>query len=171
LQNGGEFRLAFIFQRIKPWTGSMPPWIGWARSVHRGPTAARTEGGQKAAARSPELGFQALQCAKAHRRGRNKESRTGSLARASPGLKRRQGGRATAVKARWRRCSVRGLLRRGEGKRIGERCGETRWECSPFIGRRGSAEEGWPGSLTPALMALTPLKTGEGLRGDLREGK
>jgi hypothetical protein len=58
-----------------------------------------------------------------------------------------------------------------EGKRSEERCGETRWGCSPFIGGRGSAREGWPGSLTPALMALTPLKMGEGLRGDLREGK
>jgi hypothetical protein len=38
---------------------------------------------------------------------------------------------------------------------------------------RGSGERrgGVAGSLTPALMALTPLKTGEGLRGDLREGK
>jgi hypothetical protein len=29
-----------------------------------------------------------------------------------------------------------------EGKRSGERCGETRWGCSPFIGGRGSAGEG-----------------------------
>jgi hypothetical protein len=28
-----------------------------------------------------------------------------------------------------------------EGKRSGERCGETRWGCSPFIGGRGSAGE------------------------------
>jgi hypothetical protein len=58
-----------------------------------------------------------------------------------------------------------------EGKRSGERCGETRWGCSPFIGGRWSAGEGWSGSLTPVLMALTPFKMGEGLRGDLREGK
>jgi hypothetical protein len=58
-----------------------------------------------------------------------------------------------------------------EGKRSGERCGETRVGCLPFIGGRGSVGEGWSGSLTPALMALTPLKMGEGLRGDLREGK
>jgi hypothetical protein len=58
-----------------------------------------------------------------------------------------------------------------EGKRSGERCGETRWRCSPFTGGRGSAGEGWPGSLTLTLMALTPLKMGKGLRGDLREGK
>jgi hypothetical protein len=31
-----------------------------------------------------------------------------------------------------------------EGKRSGERCGETRWGCSPFIGGRGSAEEEMP---------------------------
>jgi hypothetical protein len=49
-----------------------------------------------------------------------REERTGSSARASPGLGRRRGGRATVVKARWCRCSVRGLLRRGErGKEAG----------------------------------------------------
>jgi hypothetical protein len=40
-----------------------------------------------------------------------------------------------------------------------------------FYSGWGSAGEGWLGRLTPALMALTPLKTGEGLRGKLREGK
>jgi hypothetical protein len=45
LQNGGEFRPGFIFQRINLWTGSMPPCTGRARSIHRGPTAARIEGG------------------------------------------------------------------------------------------------------------------------------
>jgi hypothetical protein len=58
-----------------------------------------------------------------------------------------------------------------EGKRGGERCGETRCRCPPFIRSRGSAGEGWPGSLMPVLMALMPLKTGDGLRGDLGEGK
>jgi hypothetical protein len=56
-----------------------------------------------------------------------------------------------------------------EGKRSGERCGEAREGCSPFIG----AGEGWPGQLTPALMALTPLKTGwldERLRSAIKEG-
>jgi hypothetical protein len=49
-----------------------------------------------------------------------REERTGSLARASLGLGRRRGGRVTAVKARRHRCSVRGLLRRGErGKEAG----------------------------------------------------
>jgi hypothetical protein len=42
------------------------------------------------------------------------EERMGSSARASPGLGRRRGGRAMAVKVRRRRCSVRGLLRRRE---------------------------------------------------------
>jgi hypothetical protein len=40
-----------------------------------------------------------------------------------------------------------------------------------FYRGRGSAGEGWPRSLTPALMAIMPLKMGEGLRGDLREEK
>jgi hypothetical protein len=42
-----------------------------------------------------------------------REEHTWSSARASPGLGRRRGGRATAVKAQRRRCSVRGLLRHG----------------------------------------------------------
>jgi hypothetical protein len=49
-----------------------------------------------------------------------REEHTGSSARASPGLGRHRGGRAMAVKARRRRCLVRGLLRRGErGKEAG----------------------------------------------------
>jgi hypothetical protein len=40
-----------------------------------------------------------------------------------------------------------------------------------FYRGRGSAGEGWLGGLTPALVALMPLKMGEGLRGELREGK
>jgi hypothetical protein len=36
-----------------------------------------------------------------------REERTGSSARASPGLERRRGGRATMVKPRWCRRSVR----------------------------------------------------------------
>jgi hypothetical protein len=49
-----------------------------------------------------------------------REERTGSSARASSGLGRHRGGRATAVKARRRQCSVRGLLRHGErGKEAG----------------------------------------------------
>jgi hypothetical protein len=42
-----------------------------------------------------------------------------------------------------------------EGSRSGERCGDGRGGCSPFIG----AGEGWPGRLTPTLMVLMPLKT------------
>jgi hypothetical protein len=40
-----------------------------------------------------------------------------------------------------------------------------------FYRGRGSSGEGWMGQLTPALMALMPLKMGKGLRGKLREGK
>jgi hypothetical protein len=45
-------------------------WTGRARSVHRGPTPARTMG---MVARSPELGLRSLRCAKARRRGRKME--------------------------------------------------------------------------------------------------
>jgi hypothetical protein len=42
-----------------------------------------------------------------------------------------------------------------------------------FYRGRGSVEEGWPGLLTPALMALTPLKMGrldERIRSVIKEG-
>jgi hypothetical protein len=52
------------------WTGSTSPWTGRARSVHRGPTPARTTG---TTARSPELGLGPLRCAEARRRGRKTE--------------------------------------------------------------------------------------------------
>jgi hypothetical protein len=115
LQNGGELRSGFIFQRIKPWAGSMPPWTDRARSVNCGPMAARTEGGPGrdsvlTGAQPPAAPVRQSSPAGAQQR----EERTGSSVRASPGLGRRRGGRATTVKAWQCRCSVRGLLRRGE---------------------------------------------------------
>jgi hypothetical protein len=145
----------------------MPPRTDRVRSVHRGPTAARTEGGPGhggalTRAHPPAAPVRESSPAGAQQR----EERAGSSSRASPGLERRRGGRVMVVKVQRHRCSVRGLLRHGErAKGAGERCGETRWGCSPFMGGRGSTGDGWPGSLTPALMALTPLKTGEDLRG------
>jgi hypothetical protein len=68
---------------------------------------------------------------------------TGSSIRASPGLERCRGGRATTGKARWCQRSVRGRLELLERENeSGERCGEARGGCSPFIGARGSAGEG-----------------------------
>jgi hypothetical protein len=76
----------------------------------------------------------------------NGEGSEGNSARVSPELGRRCEGRATTVpngedaalgerKARaWR-----------EGNGSGERCGELWGWCSPFIGGRGSAGEGWSG--------------------------
>jgi hypothetical protein len=52
------------------WTGSTSPWTGRERSVHRGPTPARTMG---TAVRSPELSLRPLRCTKARRRGRKTE--------------------------------------------------------------------------------------------------
>jgi hypothetical protein len=43
-----------------------------------------------------------------------REERTRSLIRASPGLERRRGGQAMMVRARWCRHSVRGRLEHGE---------------------------------------------------------
>jgi hypothetical protein len=66
---------------------------------------------------------------------------------------------------------VRTLLRSGER---GKEAGKV-WCYSgvvlAFYRGRGSVGEGWPGQLTLVLMALTPLKMGEGLRVKLRVGK
>jgi hypothetical protein len=57
-----------------------------------------------------------------------REERRGSSARASLGLRRRQGGWATAVKSQRHRCSVRGLLRCGErGKEAGRGAVKLDW--------------------------------------------
>jgi hypothetical protein len=89
-------------------TGALgPPWNDGG--ANRG-------GGQGAAARSPAAPVRLSSPAGAQQR----EERTGSLARASPRLMWRRGGRAMAVKAQRCRCSVRALLRRGErGKEAG----------------------------------------------------
>jgi hypothetical protein len=71
-----------------------------------------------------------------------REGNVGNSARASPLLGRRCGGRATAVQNGEARFSVRGLLRRGEGNRSGETCGESRGGCSPFIGAEGALGRG-----------------------------
>jgi hypothetical protein len=60
-----------------------------------------------------------------------REERTRNSIRASPGLERRRGGRATNS---------------GEGNVSGERCGEFWGGCSPFIGVGGAAGRGgWGG--------------------------
>jgi hypothetical protein len=161
----GNFRPGIIFQRINLWTGRV-------RSVHHEPTAARTEGGPEhggalTGARPPAAPVRQSSPTGAQQR----EEHTGRSSRASPGLERRRGGRATMVKARWCQCSVRGRLERGEMRREAGRGVVNSGFGARFYRGRGSTGEGWPGSLTPALMALTPLKTGEGLRGKLREGK
>jgi hypothetical protein len=58
---------------------------------------------------------------------------------------------------------------RREGNESGERCGEARRGCSPFIGGRGASGRKcrWvmAGDLRP-----TPLMAGEGVNGDSRGG-
>jgi hypothetical protein len=69
---------------------------------------------------------------------------------------------------------VRALLRRGQREKGAGRGSVKFGEGARlFIGGRGSAEEGWPGWLMRALMALTPLKMGrldERLRSAIKEG-
>jgi hypothetical protein len=118
LQNGGEFRLGFIFQRINLWTGSMPPWTSRVRSVHCAPTAARIEWGPGRCSALTGARPPAAPVRQSSPTGvQQREERTESSSRASPGLGRHRGGRATVVKVRRRRCSVRGLLRRGESEK------------------------------------------------------
>jgi hypothetical protein len=98
------------------WTGSTSPWTDQARSVHRGPTLARTTG---TAARSPELSLRPLWCAKAHRRWRKTE-REARGARLEP--HRSSGGGVATGRRRWheevtgtRRGGVPARERRREG--------------------------------------------------------
>jgi hypothetical protein len=75
----------------------------------------------------------------------NGEGSEGNSARVSPEVGRRCGGRAMVV---WNG-EVAALGERkarpwSEAKRGWERCGELWGWCSPSIGGRGSAGEGWP---------------------------
>jgi hypothetical protein len=82
-----------------------PPWTdAGADSGH---------GGMLTGGRPPAAPVRQSSLAGAQQR----EERMGSSSRASPGLERRRGGRATMVKARWCRRSVRGRLERGEMRR------------------------------------------------------
>jgi hypothetical protein len=99
------------------------------------------------------------------------ERSTGSSARPSPELGRHCGDRATVVQNREAAALGEGTAQawREEKKRGKVWCYSG--VVLAFYRGQGSAGEGWPGRLMPALMALTPLKTREGLRGKFREGK
>jgi hypothetical protein len=53
-----------------------------------------------------------------------------------------------------------------EGKRSGERCGETRWGCSPFIGGRGSA-----GEFNAGVNGFNTIEDGGGFKRAFKGGK
>jgi hypothetical protein len=100
----------------------------------------------------------------------NGEGSMGSSTRASPELGRRCGSWAMVVQNQ----EVAALGEDTahacrEGKRSGERCGATRWWCSPFIGVRGA-----PGRkcrwVTAEDLRPTPLMAGEAVNGDSRGG-
>jgi hypothetical protein len=127
-----------FFPTVNPVHRVHARWTGAGRAVHRGPTVVRTEG---TAARSPKLGLRPLRCTEAHRQGCNRERETWELG---------SGGAEEA--GRWwcrtgrRRHSVRGLAQAGrDGNRSGERCGEARGGCSPFIGAGGAPGRGGRG--------------------------
>jgi hypothetical protein len=60
---------------------------------------------------------------------------------------------------------------RRERKRSGERCGETRWWCSPFIGGRGSAGEGWPGGVNADVNGFNAIEDGGVFKRGIKGGK
>jgi hypothetical protein len=107
----------------KKYRGFFAKWRGISAGIYFSTDKARWRregmagrGGALTGARPPAAPVRQSSPAGAQQR----EERTGSSARASPGLGRRRGGWATVVTAWRRRCSVRGLLRRGErGKEAG----------------------------------------------------
>jgi hypothetical protein len=146
-------------------------WTRAGRAVHHGPTVVphRGHGGALTGAWPPAAPVRQSSPAGAQKGKR----RTGSSARASTELGQCCSDRVTVVQNQEAAAlGERAAQAWREGKRSEERCGETRRGCSPFIGGRGSAREGWPGLLTPALMALMPLKMGrldERLRSAIKE--
>jgi hypothetical protein len=76
----------------------------------------------------------------------NGEGGTGSSIRASPGLERRQGGRAMMTQSGETAALGERVAQAGrEGSVSGERCGELWGGCSPFIGAEGAAGRGGRG--------------------------
>jgi hypothetical protein len=70
----------------------------------------------------------------------NGERGTGSSIRASPGLERRRGGRATTMQSGETAVLGERVAQAGrEGSVSRERCGELWGGCSPFIGAGGAA--------------------------------
>jgi hypothetical protein len=79
-------------------------------------------------------------------RVQQREERTGNSIRASLGLERRQGGRATMVRGLVvSALGERKARARREGNVSGERCSELWGWCSPFIGAGGAAGRGGRG--------------------------
>jgi hypothetical protein len=91
------------------WPGALgPPWTDGG--ADRGGLG---RGGALTGARPPAAPVHQSSPAGAQQR----EERTGSSTRASPGLGQRRGGRATTVQNRRRRRSLRGRLEHGEKRR------------------------------------------------------
>jgi hypothetical protein len=89
-----------------------------------------------------------------------REGNVGNSARASPGLGRRLGGRATAVQngeaaALGERAAEAGR----EGNRSGERCGEAQGGCSPFIGA-GGRRGGVDGAVNTGVNGFNAIEDG-----------
>jgi hypothetical protein len=90
----------------------------------------------------------------------NREGSEGNSARVSPKLERRCGGRVTTVQngeaaALGERASQAGR----EGNRNGERCGEARGGCSPFIGA-GEHRAGVVGAVNTGVNGFNAIEDG-----------
>jgi hypothetical protein len=119
LQSGGESRLGIYFSTdetvdrvhasVDRSSALSPPWTDG--SADRGGAGARRRPHRSSA--SGRSGAPKL----TGRSATEREECTGSSARASPGLGRRRGGRATGVQNRRRRRLVGGRLERGERRR------------------------------------------------------
>jgi hypothetical protein len=107
-------RIMNYFPTVNPVHRVHARWTGASWTVHRGPTVAQIDGMM---ARSSELGHRPLRCTEARRQGRKMERGA-----RGPQLGPHQGSSgAEEAGRRWcrtgrPRCSVRGLLRRGERK-------------------------------------------------------
>jgi hypothetical protein len=111
-----------------------PPWTDTdADSGH---------GGVLTGAQSPAVAVRESSPAGAQQR----EERTGSSIRASPGLERRRGGRAMMVQNGEAAVLGESAAQAGrDGNRSGERCAKPRGGCSPYIGARGAPGRGGRG--------------------------
>jgi hypothetical protein len=58
-----------------------------------------------------------------------------------------------------------------QGKRSGERCGETQWGCSPFIGVGGAPGRGGRGGVNAGVNGFNAIEDVGGFKRGIKGGK